>query len=393
MNPHRKIRSSPASPATSRPVRIGVSFAVLVLIPVIATTGSDAAQAAFDHTSGVLCLVALTGSVVWGLLATDRLLLRPRHRLVAQAVHRATAMSSLAFLLLHATVKVALGHVAPIGALLPFGLGVTGSAGLIGLGSLAGLLMIVTALTGALRSAFAVPGAVAGRWRALHALAYPAWCFALVHGLYAGREPAGWVVALYGLSLAAVAGALSLRLLPPPLKRRAALYIGSLTRHGGPPAREGDPVRDTGSVPLPGVSGTLPPPLPQEPPRSGRNGPAPPSQRVYEAPPRPPLPSFGPGGGPGPDPRAGRGIDPRAGRGVGSGISAAYRAVAAAPRDPAEPLTTGPPQSARPQSAAGAPGTAGGDDGSAASPTDPSPWPYRRPAAGEPWHAPAGERQ
>ena len=48
--------------------------------------------------------------------------------------------------------------------------------------------MIFTAVTGALRSPFASPAPVAARWRAMHMLAYPAWCFALVHGLYAGRQ-------------------------------------------------------------------------------------------------------------------------------------------------------------------------------------------------------------
>ena len=49
--------------------------------------------------------------------------------------------------------------------------------------------MIFMGITGALRSAFASPAPVAARWRAMHMLAYPAWCAALVHGLYAGRRP------------------------------------------------------------------------------------------------------------------------------------------------------------------------------------------------------------
>lgn len=158
MNPHRKNRSSPTmSPGMSRPMQGGLTVALLVLIPLLAVAGSDDLRAALDFTTGVLSLVSLTATVAWGLLATDRLFLSTRQRLLAQGIHRATAVASLGFLLLHVTVKVALGHVALVGALVPFGLGVRGTAGLIGFGSLAGLLMIVTAATGALRSAFVHP--------------------------------------------------------------------------------------------------------------------------------------------------------------------------------------------------------------------------------------------
>lgn len=246
MNPHRKIRVSPSmSPAMSRPVQGGLTVTALVFVPLLAVAGSDGFRATLDFTTGVLSLVSLSAAVAWGLLATDRLFLSTRQRIICQGIHRATAIAALGFLLLHGTVKIALGHVSVIGALIPFGLGVTGTAGLIGFGSLAGLLMVVTAATGALRSAFAQPsptatrlgqslgspreaGGIAGRWRALHALAYPAWCAALLHGLYAGRAPSTWVVVMYGLCLTAVAGALCLRLLPRPTKRRITDRITTL---------------------------------------------------------------------------------------------------------------------------------------------------------------------
>ncbi|WP_417159507.1 hypothetical protein, partial [Streptomyces cyaneofuscatus] len=229
----------------SRPVQGGLTVTALFFVPLLAVAGSDSFRATLDFTTGVLSLVSLSAAVAWGLLATDRLFLSTRQRIICQGIHRATAIAALGFLLLHGTVKIALGHVSLIGALIPFGLGVTGTAGLIGFGSLAGLLMVVTAATGALRSAFAHPspaatrlgqslgspreaGGIAGRWRALHALAYPAWCAALVHGLYAGRAPATWVVVMYSLCLTAVAGALCLRLLPRPTKRRITDRITAL---------------------------------------------------------------------------------------------------------------------------------------------------------------------
>ena len=117
MKPHRRIRSSPTmSPGLSRPVQGGLTVAAVVLIPLLAIAGSDDLRAAFDFTTGVLTLVSLSAAVVWGLLATDRLFLSVRQRLVGQAIHRTAAFASLGFLLLHATVKVSLGHVELIGA-------------------------------------------------------------------------------------------------------------------------------------------------------------------------------------------------------------------------------------------------------------------------------------
>lgn len=255
MNPHRKIRSSPTlSAGPNRSVQGGLTAAVLVLLPLLAVAGSDDLRAALDFTTGVLSLVSLTAAVAWGLIATDRLFLSSRQRLLGQGIHRATA-ASLGFLLLHVTVKVALGHVALLGALVPFGLGVRGTAGLIGFGSLAGLLMVVAAATGALRSAFATPGRIAGRWRALHALSYPAWCTALIHGLYAGRPPATWVVVMYSLCLVAVAAALCLRLLPPPTKRRITGLVAALIKPDTLPSEPDPALRE---APLPGAERVLP---------------------------------------------------------------------------------------------------------------------------------------
>ncbi|MFF0444898.1 hypothetical protein ACFYT4_00495 [Streptomyces sp. NPDC004609] len=344
MKPHRKSRSSPPpSGGLSRPVQGGLTVAAFVLIPLLAVGASDGFRAALDHTTGVLSLLSLTASIAWGLIATDRLLLSPRHRLLAQAVHRATATASLGFLLLHATVKVSLGHVDLIGALVPFGLGAGGTAGLIGFGSAAGFLMVVAGTTGALRSALAGNVRGAGRWRPLHMLAYPAWCFALIHGLFSGRPAAAWVVTMYCLALLAVAAAVSIRLLPRPVQRRLSSKVLRLTGGGSEDRGEGARRDAAGSL-LPGGSGgpaaaglgggdrvpsdrfyetdlrreTAPGPAALAPPRR-RPTLAAPSPQLYEAPPPPAS-----------DPATG-GIP------AGTGISAAYRAVSLA-GEPSAPL-------------------------------------------------------
>ncbi|MFF7384230.1 cytochrome b/b6 domain-containing protein [Streptomyces griseoluteus] len=219
MNPRRSNSSLPKPGRSAYGV---ASAVVLLLIPVVVLVGGSQFQEFLNFGAGVLSLVSLSCSVIWGLVAQDRVLLNTRQRIIGQAVHRTTAVGSIAFLLLHITTKIALDHTQLIAALIPFSLGVTGSGGLIGLGSLAGLLMVFVGVTGALRSNFATPAPVAARWRAMHMLAYPAWCAALVHGLYAGRQAKPVFVILYSLSLLGVMAGLALRAAPRPVKRRLA---------------------------------------------------------------------------------------------------------------------------------------------------------------------------
>jgi len=219
MNPRRSNTSLPKPGRSAYGV---ASVVVLLLIPVVVLLGGSWLQDFLNFGAGVLSLVSLTCSVIWGLVAQDRLILNTRQRIVAQGIHRVTAVASIAFLLVHITVKLALDHTVLIAALIPFSLGVKGSAGLIGLGSLAGLLMIFVGVTGALRNRFASPAPVAARWRAMHMLAYPAWCAALVHGLFAGRAAKPFFMISYELCLVAVAGALALRAAPRPFKRKVA---------------------------------------------------------------------------------------------------------------------------------------------------------------------------
>ncbi|MER8014234.1 cytochrome b/b6 domain-containing protein [Streptomyces griseoluteus] len=251
MNPRRSNSSLPKPGRSAYGV---ASAVVLLLIPVVVLVGGSQFQEFLNFGAGVLSLVSLSCSVIWGLVAQDRVLLNTRQRIIGQAVHRTTAVGSIAFLLLHITTKIALDHTQLIAALIPFSLGVTGSGGLIGLGSLAGLLMVFVGVTGALRSNFATPAPVAARWRAMHMLAYPAWCAALVHGLYAGRQAKPVFVILYSLSLLGVMAGLALRAAPRPVKRRLAdrlvgLFGGAeasdLDRLEASRSRRGEPAPDT----------------------------------------------------------------------------------------------------------------------------------------------------
>ncbi|MEV8533759.1 hypothetical protein [Streptomyces sp. NPDC051211] len=163
-----------------------------------------------DFGAGVLSLVSLTATVLWGLMATDRLVLGSGHRLLAQGVHRGLAVAGLGFLALHVWVKVAENRTPAAAVVVPFA--DRDRPLLIGLGTLAGYLFVSVAVSGAARSAFATTRSRSLWWRALHMGAYPAWCASLVHGLKSGRAADGWVTAAYALCLLAVAVLLSLRL-------------------------------------------------------------------------------------------------------------------------------------------------------------------------------------
>ncbi|MEU6550064.1 cytochrome b/b6 domain-containing protein [Streptomyces sp. NPDC046915] len=241
----------------------GVATAVvLLLIPVVVLYGGRWLQDFLNFGAGVLSLVSLTCSVIWGLVTQDRIFLNTRQRIVSQAIHRVLAIASIAFLLVHITIKLALSHTVLIAALIPFSLGVTGSSGLIGLGSLAGLLMIFVGITGALRNQFAAPAPVAARWRAMHMLAYPALCAALIHGLFAGRAAKPFFMISYELCLLGIMAALALRAAPRSFKRKVAdQLVGILGSSERPELDDLDASRarmtetgsfGTGSSPLPG---------------------------------------------------------------------------------------------------------------------------------------------
>ncbi|WP_175647403.1 ferric reductase-like transmembrane domain-containing protein [Streptomyces cyaneochromogenes] len=240
MNPRR---SNSSLPRTGRSAYGVATAAVVLLIPLVVLLGGTWLQEFLNFGAGVLSLVCLTCSVIWGLVAQDRMILNTRQRIIAQGIHRVTAVASIAFLLVHIGVKLALEHASPIAALIPFSLvlfggdEIPGSAFLIGLGSLAALLMIFVGVTGALRNRFASPAPVAARWRAMHMLAYPAWCAALIHGLFAGRPAKTFFMVCYELCVVAVAAALALRAAPRPVKRKFADRIAQIIGNE-PGARE-----------------------------------------------------------------------------------------------------------------------------------------------------------
>jgi hypothetical protein len=173
--------------------------------------GAAAASAGYrflEFYVGVFALVALSLTVMGGLIATDRSVLLIRHRVLLQTAHRLTSALALGCLALHITMKVVETHASALDVLVPF---LCPHRRLfMGLGTIAFYLMVLLAWTGVIRARFA-QSPRPWLWRVMHIAAYPAWLSAIVHGLGSGRHAAAWVSASYAICGAAVALGLLVR--------------------------------------------------------------------------------------------------------------------------------------------------------------------------------------
>jgi hypothetical protein len=158
---------------------------------------------------GVLTLVSLSITVMIGLVATDRLVLSIRQRVLLQSAHRTTGVIAVASLLVHVLTKLAIAHITVLDIFVPFM--ASFNALYVGLGTLAGMLMVSVLWTGLARARFAGKGKP-WMWRSMHSVAYLAWPIALVHGLAAGRAAATWVIVSYIVCVLFVLVALAVRL-------------------------------------------------------------------------------------------------------------------------------------------------------------------------------------
>ncbi|MEV4810766.1 hypothetical protein [Micromonospora avicenniae] len=235
---------------SSRGVRVssGSTMAVLIVSALAASwaavmlTGAGRRAYAYgffftEFFAGVVTLVALSLTVMLGLLATDRLVLLIRHRVLLQSAHRATGVLGVVGLGFHVLTKVATGRAASIDAVVPL---VSGAGLYVGLGTVAALLMVSVLWTGVVRARFAGVGPK-WLWRALHSTAYAAWPFALLHGLNAGRAASPWVTLSYLACVLLVVLALLVRC-SVTLSRRSREQNQAAARNqalAGRPAEEG----------------------------------------------------------------------------------------------------------------------------------------------------------
>jgi hypothetical protein len=157
--------------------------------------------------AGVFVLIGMTTAVGVGLLATDRIVMQPGHRVVAQSVHRGVSLGALAALIVHVALEIVAHKVGVLDVVVPF---LSRFRTLYtGLGTLAADLFVLIVVTGFLRGRFA--GKWPWAWRSIHAAAYAAWPLSVVHGLLGGRTSKPYVDWSYGACLALVAIALAIR--------------------------------------------------------------------------------------------------------------------------------------------------------------------------------------
>ncbi|MFI5082233.1 MAG: hypothetical protein ACHQCE_14250, partial [Streptosporangiales bacterium] len=158
--------------------------------------------------AGVFALIGLTAAVGVGLLASDRIVMAPSGRIIAQAVHRAVSFGAVGFLLIHIVTEIIAGRSQAADAVLPFL--DQGRTLYLGLGTIASDLFLLILVTGILRARFATVRPT-WAWRALHSAAYLAWVLGIIHGLLAGRTAKPYVDWSYGACVAAVGLALIVR--------------------------------------------------------------------------------------------------------------------------------------------------------------------------------------
>ena len=218
-----------------------ITATVVIIFVLVGTKAGHTIDAATQHFmlyyAGVLALVGLTGSVLLGLVATDRIVMTPGHRVMAQAIHRAFAFGTLAFLIIHITTEVLAQRSHAIDAVIPF-LSPYRTF-YIGLGTIASDLIVLLVVTSILRKRFTGHGR-AWQWRAIHYSSYVAFVFGVLHGLLGGREAKPYVDWSYGFAIAVTALGLVVRFLAISLRPKES--VG--------PAPSVDRARPSGSSPL-----------------------------------------------------------------------------------------------------------------------------------------------
>ena len=276
----RDTRSSGAREGAERRPIILASAGIVLILLIFAATVTSAGHvvlAASQHFllkySGVFALLALTGSVCMGVVATNRIIMTPGHRVLAQAVHRATSFGALAFLIIHIVLEITAKHleesttqhVHVLDAFIPF-LSQYRTF-YMAEGTIASDIIVLLVVTGILRRRFTSTGN-AWKWRAIHYSSYAALILGVLHGLLAGRKAIGsFVYWSYGIVILLVALAVLVRILATSLRNKEIVksaaslpepVTGSMQSMPARAAALGLMGQITGAMPLPGATRAMP---------------------------------------------------------------------------------------------------------------------------------------
>ena len=204
----------------------GIAIAgIVVVVAFLALTSIGhvidlATQHFMLYYAGVLALIALCASVGLGLVATDRMVLNPGHRVFVQSIHRAASFGALAFLVIHIVTEILAQRAHVIDAVVPF-LSPFRTF-YIGIGTIASDLIVLLVITSIMRRRFTAENK-AWRWRAIHYMAYLAFIFGIWHGLLGGRPGKPYVDWSYGFVIAFTALGLLVRVLANSLRPKENL--------------------------------------------------------------------------------------------------------------------------------------------------------------------------
>ena len=196
---------------------------VVIVLVLVMTTPGHVIDAATQHFilfyAGVFALIGLAASVAVGLVATDRIVMTPGHRVMAQALHRAVSFGALAFLVIHIVTEILAQRAHVIDSVIPF-LSPYRTF-YIGLGTISSDLILFIIVTSISRKRFTAHGK-AWRWRAIHYSSYLAFVFGVMHGLLGGRAAKPYVELEHGFVIALTALALVVRFLAISLRSKDA---------------------------------------------------------------------------------------------------------------------------------------------------------------------------
>ena len=170
-----------------------------------------------ERAGGMLAFVLLTGSVVLGLLLSNKASLKRWPRLALEDVHRFVGLLAGAFIAIHVGALLVDGY-------MPFSLAnvlVPGTDPYRPLAVAAGV--IAAELLAALALANRYRKSLSYRfWRRTHYLNFAVWILAFVHGLTAGTDTGSpWALALYLGAAGLVAGLTAGRVVAPETRRPA----------------------------------------------------------------------------------------------------------------------------------------------------------------------------
>jgi len=166
--------------------------------------------------TGLVTLILLTGTVLLGIVAAKRWSSRQWPRFVTVGLHKNLSLLAVAFLAVHIVTVVADSyvHISWLNAFVPF----TGAYRpmWLGLGAVAGDLLIALVITSLLRKRVGYRV-----WRAVHWLAYACWPSAVLHGLTIGSDRRStWALGVTYGCIAAVGAAALWRAAKPRLASR-----------------------------------------------------------------------------------------------------------------------------------------------------------------------------